>query len=97
MQTVKFADNEDWQFSLNEVVLRAARLDDAEALTEMFNLPGVRHGTLRQPFQSVEKTRKSMENRGPNDIAIVGEWRERSLPMQDCSAGQEDSPTLPIW
>jgi len=75
MQTVKFADNEDSQFSLNEVVLRAARLDDAEALTEMFNLPGVRHGTLRQPFQSVEKTRKSMENRGPNDIAIVGEWR----------------------
>ena len=75
MQNLKFADNEDSQFSLNEVVLRAARLDDAEALTEMFNLPGVRHGTLRQPFQSVEKTRKSMENRGPNDIAIVAEWR----------------------
>lgn len=26
MQTVKFAGNEDSQFSLNEVVLRAARL-----------------------------------------------------------------------
>lgn len=75
MQTVKFADNEDKQFDLDEIVLRAGRLDDAEALTELFNLPGVRYGTLRQPFQSIEKTRKAIENRGPNDISIVSEWR----------------------
>ncbi|AYM05959.1 GNAT family N-acetyltransferase [Agrobacterium radiobacter] len=75
MQNVKFADNEDDQFQLRDILLRAPRLDDAEALTELFNLPGVRHGTLRQPFQSVEKTRKAMENRGPNDISIIGEWR----------------------
>ncbi|AYM81587.1 MULTISPECIES: GNAT family N-acetyltransferase [Agrobacterium tumefaciens complex] len=75
MQNVKFADNEDDQFRLRDILLRAPRLDDAEALTELFNLPGVRHGTLRQPFQSVEKTRKAMENRGPNDISIIGEWR----------------------
>lgn len=79
MQNVKFADNEDDQFQLRDILLRAPRLDDAEALTELFNLPGVRHGTLRQPFQSVEKTRKAMENRGPNDISIIGEWRGKII------------------
>lgn len=97
MQTVKFADNEDSQFSLNEVVLRAARLDDAEALTEMFNLPGVRHGTLRQPFQSVEKHENRWRTAAPTISPSLANGGERSLPMQDCSAGQEDSPTLLIW
>ena len=75
MQTVKIADNEDKPFQLSDVVLRATRLDDAEALTDLFNLPGVRYGTLRQPFQSLEKTRQALENRGPSDISIIGEWR----------------------
>lgn len=79
MQNAKIADNQDDEFQLSDVVLRATRLDDAEALTDMFNLPGVRHGTLRQPFQSVEKTRKAMENRGPNDVVIVGEWRGKII------------------
>ncbi|HCV70985.1 MAG TPA: GNAT family N-acetyltransferase [Agrobacterium sp.] len=71
---MKPADITNKPFDLKDVVLRATRLEDVEALTEMLNLPGVRHGTLRQPFQTIEKTRKSIENRAPTDIVIVAEW-----------------------
>ena len=35
---------------MTDVIIRAAEPSDLEALTEMANLPGVRHGTMRVPF-----------------------------------------------
>lgn len=67
------------EFSLQEVTIRGIRPDDAEALTHVLNMPGVRQGTLRQPFQSVTQTRSHIEERTPADIVIVAEWRGRLL------------------
>jgi putative acetyltransferase len=67
------------EFDRADVTVRATRLDDVAAITEIMNLPGVRHGTLRQPFQSVEKTRKFIESASPNDIQVLAEWRGRII------------------
>lgn len=66
-------------FSLDDVIIRGFRPDDAEALTEVLNMPGVRYGTLRQPFQSVAHTRRYMESLTPADIMIVAGWRGRLI------------------
>ena len=47
---------------LENVVIRAACPDDAEAITALHNLPGYRYGTLRTPFHSVTDIRRSLEN-----------------------------------
>ncbi len=61
-------------FSLDDVTIRGIRPDDAEALAQVLNMPGVRHGTLRQPFQSVAHTRQNIESLTHADIVIVAEW-----------------------
>jgi putative acetyltransferase len=53
------------------LVIRAARLDDAEALTALMNMPGFRAGTQRLPFQSVEHTCKWLERRSEGGINLV--------------------------
>lgn len=67
------------EFILEDVTIRGIRPDDAEALTKVLNMPGVRHGTLRQPFQSVTQTRSHIEALTPADIVIVAEWRGHFL------------------
>ena len=62
------------EFHIQDVVIRGTRPQDADAITEVLNLPGVRYGTLRQPFQSVERTRKYIESASPADILICAEW-----------------------
>ncbi|MHB1303075.1 MAG: GNAT family N-acetyltransferase [Acidiphilium sp.] len=51
--------------------LRAREASDAEALAVLMNLPGVRFGTLREPFVSVAAVRALMER--PAASAIVAE------------------------
>ena len=51
--------------------IRAARLDDSEALTALSNLPGYRAGTLRLPYQSVEEIRKWLEAERTGSLALV--------------------------
>ena len=63
------------EFALEDMILRAAEVDDAEGLTILGNLPGVRHGTLREPFQSIAGTRKMLENTPPTDRRIVAIWQ----------------------
>ncbi|MBB3133399.1 putative acetyltransferase [Rhizobium pisi] len=53
------------------VVVRAVRLSDAEEVTDLINLPGVRAGTLRPPYQTVEEVRKHMENPSPGALNLV--------------------------
>lgn len=51
--------------------IRAARIDDFEALSALINLPGFRAGTLRLPYQRPEQTKKWLESQGPNALNIV--------------------------
>lgn len=46
---------------LENVAIRAASPQDAEAITALHNLPGYRYGTLRTPFHSVADIRSSLE------------------------------------
>jgi L-phenylalanine/L-methionine N-acetyltransferase len=66
-------------FDRAEIIIRGTRIEDAAAITEVMNLPGVRYGTLRQPYQSIEKTRKFIEGASPNDIQILAEWRGKVI------------------
>ncbi len=59
--------------SLPGLVVRALRMSDAEAVTELMNLPGYRAGTLRPPFQSIDAVRKRMENPSPGALNLVVE------------------------
>ncbi|KKX29249.1 GNAT family N-acetyltransferase [Rhizobium sp. LC145] len=54
-------------------VIRAARISDIEQITELLNLPGFRHGTLRLPYQTVETTRKRFEAANPRTVSLVAE------------------------
>ncbi|MBB3655379.1 putative acetyltransferase [Rhizobium sp. BK650] len=58
---------------LRGLSVRALRVSDAEAVTELINLPGYRAGTLRPPFQSIDAVRKRMENPSPGALNLVVE------------------------
>jgi putative acetyltransferase len=58
---------------LDGFVIRAAAPADAEQLTALFNLPGVRNGTLRLPYQTIDETRKRLESLGPGAKEIVAD------------------------
>ncbi len=53
------------------LVIRAARVSDAEALHALRDLPGYRFGTLSVPFQTLEETRRFIESRPSGHVAIV--------------------------
>ena len=59
--------------------IRAARREDAPALTAMANLPGVRHGTVRLPFTTQASIEARLEAPGVHllvaelDGTIVGQ------------------------
>ncbi|PRD41059.1 GNAT family N-acetyltransferase [Phyllobacterium phragmitis] len=53
------------------LTIRATRVEDCEALAALVNLPGFRAGTLRLPFQTIEGTRKWLENQSADTLNIV--------------------------
>lgn len=53
------------------LVIRAARVDDAVALTALMNLPRYRDGTLRLPHQRPEQTRRWLESEGAEALNLV--------------------------
>ena len=59
------------------LVLRAIRPSDAEGVNALQNLPGFRFGTLRLPYQSLEETRKFIENRTAGRVGIVALVEDR--------------------
>ncbi|MEI2302491.1 GNAT family N-acetyltransferase [Ensifer sp. MJa1] len=63
------------------ITIRAARSNDFEAVAALMNQPGVRSGTLRQPFSTPEQTRKWMEARSEEDVVIVAERAGQILGM----------------
>lgn len=56
---------------MTDIAIRAREISDAEAICALMNLPGVRFGTLRLPFVSLEFARKWMER--PAAAALVAE------------------------
>jgi putative acetyltransferase len=53
------------------IEIRQARPSDAEAITAMQSLPGVRWGTLRMPYPRAETMRKRIEAQGDNDYLLL--------------------------
>lgn len=53
-------------------ILRAFEPEDVPGLTEMLNMPGVIHGTLQRPFQSVAERRRRSEGFHPQ-VQIMAE------------------------
>ncbi len=66
-------DNPPEKPVLKGLSVRALRVSDAEAVTELMNLPGYRAGTLRPPFQSLDAVRKRMESPSPGALNLVVE------------------------
>ncbi len=56
---------------MNDLMIRAARLEDADDLNELANLPAFRHGTLRMPYQGVEWVKRRLEAFDPNRHFLV--------------------------
>ena len=79
MPPAKIADPKYPDFDRADILVRGTRIEDAEAITEVLNLPGVRYGTLRQPFQSVEKTRQQIQSGSPGDTLVLAEWRGKVI------------------
>lgn len=54
-----------------DLLIRAARPHDAEAIAELVNLPGFRWDTMRLPHHSPEEVRGWMDKAAPGDVALV--------------------------
>jgi putative acetyltransferase len=59
------------------VTVRAARVEDVEALTILCNLPGFRHGTLQIPFKRAAEGRRWIEGLDEYETAVVAEVEGR--------------------
>lgn len=55
------------------VTLRAVRTADAEALARIADMPGVRAGTLRLPFESAEFWQRRIASSSPDSTWIVAD------------------------
>lgn len=56
------------------LTIRAVRIEDAAAITEMVSLPGFRFGTLRMPHSRIEQTQawiSGMGNDATNLVALL--------------------------
>lgn len=61
------------------VRLRAAELDDCEAMADLMNLPGVRPGTLSHGYRTAATVRGWLENVKANSMMIVAECEGRLI------------------
>jgi putative acetyltransferase len=59
------------------LVLRAPRADDAPGLNELVNCAGYRWGTLRPPYQPLERTQHWLGQLRPGDVHLVALLDER--------------------
>ena len=53
------------------LVIRASRVEDAEAMTGLVNLAGFRAGTLRMPYSRTEQTRGWLEGQDNGTINLM--------------------------
>lgn len=64
---------------LHSVRLRAAELDDSDAIADLMNLPGVRFGTLSTGYRTAEGIRAWLGNAKGDSIRIVAEYEGRLI------------------
>ncbi|HEV7305408.1 GNAT family N-acetyltransferase [Ensifer sp.] len=65
----------------SKISIRAARIVDFEAIAALMSQPGIRSGTLRQPFSTPELTRKWLESLSDDSVVVVAERAGRILGM----------------
>ncbi|WP_377296213.1 GNAT family N-acetyltransferase [Rhizobium sp. SGZ-381] len=56
-----------------DLIIRAAKPSDADAITTLVNLPGFRRGTLRLPYQPLAETARRFSDANPNTHGLVAE------------------------
>ena len=71
---------------MSGITLRAREPSDAEGITALMNLPGVRFGTLRTPFITMEFTRKWMTHEVA--AALVAEQDGKLIGTTSLMRGQ---------
>ncbi len=59
------------------ITVRATELRDLEAITEIFNCPGVVAGTLQLPYRSVEGRREWLSHSSPDTHRLVAAIDDR--------------------
>ena len=60
------------------IEIRATRPEDVAGLTELANLPGVRHGTLRLPFTGERLVRERfVDSEGVHNLVALLDGRAR--------------------
>ncbi len=81
-----------------ELIIRAVRPTDAEAIAAMHCLPGFRHGTLRPPFVAPEQVRRYLETPRPGHmlVALVGELLVGQVDVQQYSGRQAHAGRIGI-
>jgi L-phenylalanine/L-methionine N-acetyltransferase len=67
------------------VRLRAAELDDCEAMADLMNLPGVRAGTLSHGYRTGATVRGWFKNAKANSMMIVAECEGRLIGQAELS------------
>lgn len=53
------------------LVIRAASVEDAEAMSELIGQPGFRFGTLRLPYPKAGQTRRWLESQGDDAVNLM--------------------------
>lgn len=64
---------------LENVTIRAASPDDAQAIAALHNLPGYRYGTLRTPFHSAAEIRHYLESPSAGAYRLIAEQDGRTI------------------
>lgn len=57
--------------NIDGLILRAAQMSDAQAMTDISNQPGVRRGTLRIPFESVDLWQGRLAARESSGVRLI--------------------------
>lgn len=58
---------------MEEIAIRAAEPEDAPAVHQIVSAPGVQHGTLQLPFQSLASWRERLSSEQPNFYRLVAD------------------------
>ncbi|WP_042297432.1 GNAT family N-acetyltransferase [Paraburkholderia bannensis] len=68
------------------VRLRAAELDDSQAIADLMNLPGVRRGTLSNGYRTTESVRAWLGNSAVDRMRVIAEHEGRVIGQAELMA-----------
>ncbi len=81
-----------------DLIIRAIRPADAEAIAAMHCLPGFRHGTLRPPYVSPEQIRKYLDSPRPGHmlVGLVGDALVGQIDVHQYAGRQSHAGNIGI-